>query len=205
MNKLLLGGFIILYVISYYFFNHEQTYKNNLEINLSDKNNILIELKSNQHQKPVNNLKIVHKPSHSSSTVTQPDKIYKNDTITEKEIDFKKFIEKIPDGNILQYVNTKHKNENVDQSWSSEQELFLYDYFENTADLNNFIPQSIECKSTLCKIVIPVVDNNEQYNASIKISEALQKDSNIISTHAIFDSTTHQLNIFIPKSNNFFY
>lgn len=157
-------------------------------------------------------IKISRIDSHaitSKTTLTTPEEDEESQkTIAEKSIneliEFQQFISTLPDNNILQHVNTIYQNEEIDQSWSSDYELFIDDYFRNTAKLKNIIPTSIECKTSFCKVSIPVMDNHEQFITATQISEALQQDNNIIQSHAIFDSTATHLNIFIPKSNSFF-
>jgi hypothetical protein len=123
-----------------------------------------------------------------------------------KEItDFQKFASAIPNTDISSYAPDTFKNEPVDSYWASDYQLMLDNYFRNEPELNNLIPQSIECKTSLCKISFAITDAQEQNSVSMQFLSVLKNNKNKIPVQVLFGNNPEALDIYIPRSDKGFF
>lgn len=129
----------------------------------------------------------------------------KKDNLVEEITNFQTFVRDIPNSEILTYAPNTFKNEPVDANWASSYQLTLDEYFRNEPQLSSLIPQTIECKTSICKISFAITDNNEQIAASTKFLNVLKTNKNNIPVQVLFGNSPEALDIYIPRSNKGFF
>lgn len=70
-------------------------------------------------------------------------------------------------------LDNKFKTEDVDLSWVGQYEEKINKLFSENNTLSDFVPELIECKSTMCKIRINVANNEDSNRVMELFSKAL--------------------------------
>jgi hypothetical protein len=129
----------------------------------------------------------------------------RKDNLVEEITNFQTFVRDIPNSEILTYAPNTFKNEPVDANWASSYQLTLDEYFRNEPELGNLIPQTIECKTSICKISFAITDNHEQNAASTKFLNVLKTNKNNIPVQVLFGNNPEALDIYLPRSDKGFF
>lgn len=85
---------------------------------------------------------------------------------------FKKFVNEDHKKPLIEAANDRYQAEAVNAEWALEQENNLFLIFSNSQELRAYIPNHMSCRSSTCKITIPVQDEvgaNEAYRAAWRV------------------------------------
>ncbi len=70
---------------------------------------------------------------------------------------------------LIEEASDRYHAEAVNVEWATRQESSLLSVFSNSEELRDYIPSQMSCRSSTCKIIIPVQDEagaNEAYSAA---------------------------------------
>lgn len=197
------GAIIIFVIINFYSSIFDEKNKNNLDIKIGTEAHV----KNYEQDKDCSNLVIYsEKNTISAATAdkqsTNPDNNTKD--IVDELMSFQNFINRIPDSNISTYARNTFEKEPVDPAWASDHQLSLDHFFRTDTELQSIIPQSIECKTSICKISITASEDNERNKISSHILNSLRNNKSNIPVKVLFDTSDIGIDIYLPRSNDGF-
>lgn len=186
--------------INFYFSFFEEKKTSNFDIQISK------EAHSENFDKDNNcsNL-VIYSEKNADSEKTEDRKSINPDKNNSKNIvdelmSFQNFINSIPDSNISTYARNTFEKEPVDSAWASDHQLSLDHFFRTDTELQSIIPQSIECKTSICKISITASEDNERNKISSHLLNALRNNKSNIPVKVLFDTSDIGIDIYLPRS-----
>lgn len=87
---------------------------------------------------------------------------------------------KEPNKSVIDVMGAIFDEEPTDLSWARENEERIYNFFRNGNDFLNFSPESVDCKSSSCQVIIAAPDEGIGIDIQNKISHQLSKNPTII-------------------------
>lgn len=102
-------------------------------------------------------------------------------------------------------LRTKFEAEPVDYAWAGGHEARLDRLFDDDKELSEFVPEKINCKSTKCRVTIPISSYHEANQAMKTITAALATNSNEFKgamVMAIPTPSTGFVDFYIARSND---
>jgi hypothetical protein len=108
---------------------------------------------------------------------------------------------KEPGSNVTDVMEALFNEEPVDNTWASENEEKIYNFFRDAEVFRNFSPELVTCKSSSCKVTIASPDNEVSEQIRFAISRQIaQTASDIPPTYtSVIDPEKATLTIYFQK------
>lgn len=109
---------------------------------------------------------------------------------------------KEPTKSVIDVMSTLFEEESTDLLWARENEENIYNFFRNGSGFVNFSPESVDCKSLSCKVIIAVPDESAGMDIQNKISYQLSIDPSKIPNNysASVDPKSAKLIIYFQRN-----
>jgi len=106
-----------------------------------------------------------------------------------------------PTKSVIDVMGALFDEEPTDLLWARENEENIYNFFRNGSSFISFSPESVDCKSLSCKVIISVPDENAGMDIQNKISYQSSIDpSKILNNYsATVDPKSAKLIIYFQK------
>lgn len=157
---------------------------------------------SSSDEVPKNNSLVSAQPKQQLENI---ENLVRQREAQQQQIDsFRKFVTAAHKKSLIEETDLRYEAEPVNYQWSSTQEDKLLSAFISSPALESFTPTHMSCRSSTCKITIPVQDDNNAEEAYHSVWQALVSDNQNANQAITYfrDSAKGEVVVYISAQEN---
>lgn len=142
----------------------------------------------------------------SQSTVKAPNQLSADEALAKQasmQEQFQEFNNAFANGrNPIATLKTNFASEQVDDSWANTNQRQLESFFKES--FTDLFPQYIECRSTRCRITLPVADQKKFSELSTTLMQGVFNNKDGIAKKIVIEPSTHDgtLNFYLARNED---